>query len=348
MRFAKILLAVLMALGLAALSAVSYYLHVDQVYTSSVTGTLSIYNTDAQMEVLIFPTRGTFDLMVDGNISNAVYADSLTFLEIPGNSHISLSVSYVGTTPFSPGSHTVQARFVLPGNPPAGGNCMIYSGTPVTGLGDVQYRFSITAVGENTVVGNLRIFNPNAQYWRRSFPYGLAGRIFVDGVPPSGVLYLPFDVPICIDPGEEYVEEIYHQRAAPYTVGTHVADARLFLYDDIPVGIPVSFVVSPVAVNDPSIPPVQATQVWVSPNPLIRNTPMQITISGDKVPQADAIHILIYNVKGQRIAQTTLETNGKREIDAQINLPGAPAGLYIFKAQVGKELISGKFTVLSE
>jgi len=347
MRYAKYVMAIVAVLCFASLGALNFYLHVDHVYTSSLTGTLMIRNTDDQMEVLIFPSRGTFDLMVDGNISNVDYADSLTFLEIPANSNISLNVSYIGTTPFSQGSHHVRARYVLPGNPPAGGSSVIYYGTPVTGLDDVQYRFSITSVGAQSVVGNLRIFNPNTQYWKRSFPYGFAGRIFVDGVQPSGVLYLPFDIPIYIDPGEEYVEEIYHQTSTPYSVGTHVADARLFLSDDIPVSIPVNFVISPVANDDQSIPSVQETMVRFSPNPVKQHEPLHITFSGDGVRNSDQIEIRIYNLKGQRVAQTSLNGNGTNELSTVLNLHDAPAGTYIYQAQVGKEQIKGKFTVLA-
>jgi hypothetical protein len=72
----------------ASLAALNFLLHSFQVNTSSVSATLRITNSTDEDVVLTFPSAGTFDLMVDGNVTTIVYPDILTELTIPAHEFV--------------------------------------------------------------------------------------------------------------------------------------------------------------------------------------------------------------------------------------------------------------------
>lgn len=338
MKRMMVLIAVVLALSCSTVAALTFSLTINEVTSTSVTGTLMIYNYSEQDVLLQFPTAGTFDLMVDGNEPPFVYPGIITELLIPAQSNISKGVSYVSSTPFTPGSHIARARYVMAGNPPAGNARTFYYGTPLTEVYDIQYQFSITNVSTSSVTGTLSMHNPHSQYWMMSFPYTQVAKIFVDGQPPYGLDY-PMTVAICINPGQTHTEVIHHYSSSPYSVGNHIADARLFLSpDDVPVGQPQTFVVGPVDADDPIAPPLEPLSLKLSPNPC--RGPLNI-ISSSKQPQT----LSIYDLKGRKVFETV--TDGDFTWDGRDTLHRhCPAGIYLVKASQGARTASQRFVKL--
>ena len=338
MRCLKLFIALALIWSCVSLSALNFFLHSLQVNPSSVSATLRIGNTADEDVVLSFPSAGTFDLMVDGNVTNIVYPGILTELTIPAHDFINQSVSYVGSSAFTNGSHLVQARYVLPDNPPAGNPQTFYSGTPITDVYDLEYEFSIDSVGPASVSGTLSMHNPHSQYWTMGFGYATVARIFVDGQPPSGVVYLPMMIQVNIDPGDSYTETMYHYAYTPYSPGVHYAQAMLFLTDDIPVSPPVAFNVEAVEAHDETVPAVLPLSLKLGPNPC--RASLNIS-SSSKETQTFSI----YDLKGRKVYETI--SNGDFTWDGRdISQQHCPAGVYVIKASQGARTAIQRFVKL--
>lgn len=338
MKCLKLLFAFALIWSCAGLSALTFFLHSFQVNPSSVSATLRIGNTDDEDAVLSFPSAGTFDLMVDGNVTTVVYPGVLTELTIPAHGFVNQSVSYVGSQAFTNGSHIAQARYVLPDNPPAGNPQTFYAGTPITDVYDLEYEFNILNVGTSSVSGTLSMHNPHSQYWTMGFNYATVARIFVDGQPPSGVVYPPMMIQLYIDPGETHTEPISHYASAPYSPGVHYAQACLFLADDVPVSPPLAFNVEPVEADDPTIPAAVPLSLKLGPNPC---RDMLYISSSSKEPQT----ISIYDIRGRLVFETVF--NGEYEWDGRdISQLPCPSGIYIVQARQGARSVIRRFVKL--
>lgn len=338
MKCHKVLIVLALFWSCSSLAALNFFLHSFQVNPSSVSATLRITNPADEDVVLTFPSAGTFDLMVDGNVTTIVYPGVLTELTIPAHEFVNQSVSYVGSSAFTNGSHIAQARYVLPDNPPAGNPQTFYYGTPINDIYDLEYQFSIDSVDPGSVSGTLSMHNPHTQYWTMGFGYTVVARIFVDGQPPSGVVYPPMVIQVNIDPGETYTETIYHYAYAPYNPGVHYAQACLFLTDDVPVSLPLEFYVEPVAADDEITPPLQPLSLILGPNPC--RDILSIS-SSSKEHQTFSI----YNVRGRLVFETS--SLGDFEWDGRdlSQRPCSP-GIYILKARQGARTAIQRFVKL--
>ncbi len=322
----KLLLFVALVLFIAQLSALDISLYIQEVTAYSVSGTLLVSNPSSEDVILHFPSSGTFDLMVDGNVSDVVYLTILCDLLIPAGTTHSQIVQYVGIVPLSPGTHVAQARYVLPDNPPAGGpETFVYSSTPLSGINDLEYTFSVNSVGANGVSGTLQMHNPNYLPWMISFPNAIVARIFVDGEPPSE-LYPPMSINLQINPGETHSEEIHHSRNTPYAPGTHTAQACLFLQQNIPVGAATSFIIEPSQTETDVITIPQTFNVSVAPNP----GSSFFRVSSD-VKQLQTFSI--FDIKGRKVFETT--GTGEFTWDGKDHSNRiCPAGVYFVKAKL--------------
>ena len=333
----KMLLCLALVLICAHSGAIAFNLIIEEVNTSSVYGTLDILNLSDEDVVIEFPSAGTFDIMVDGNISEVFYPDMLTTLTIPSTSTISLNVSYVGSNTFGPGSHLCQTRYVLPGNPPAGRSRTFYVGTPITGIENLEYQFELTEVHEHGVTGRLQMYNRNQQHWVMEFPWALIARIFIDGQPEDAA-FQPMTTSLYIDPGETHIETIFLWTTQPFTAGWHTAQARLFLVDDPPVGGSVPFLIEPTAIQEEIAPAAQALRLNLYPNPCASD--MCISLNS-----RNPVWISIYDVKGRKMMET-LE-NGEFQWNG-LNMSGkpCPAGIYFVRARQGTESAVQRFVKL--
>lgn len=337
MRCYKVMVVFALLWSSASLAALNFLLHSFQVNTSSVSATLRITNSTDEDVVLTFPSAGTFDLMVDGNVTTIVYPDILTELTIPAHEFVNQPVSYVGSGAFTNGSYLAQARYVLPDNPPAGDPQTFYAGTPINDVYDLEYQFSIDSVSPYRVTGTLSMHNPHSQYWTMSFGYSTVARIFVDGQAPAAA-YFPIVCQLNIDPGETHTETIYHDAFTPYSPGTHYAQAYLFLTDDVPVSPPLAFYVEPVAVDDEITPPLQPLSLTLGPNPC---RDMLNISSSSKESQTFSI----YDLRGRLVYKTS--SLGDFEWDGRdISQRPCSPGIYILKAQQGARTAIRRFVKL--
>lgn len=337
MKSLKFLVCLAFVVVCTQIGAVSFYLQIDQVNPNSVSGRLSISNLSDEDIVLDFPTGGTFDLMVDGNLTNTFYPDPPTSITIPQHSTITRNVSYYGTTVFGSGSHVAQARYVLPGNPAAGQSRTFYVGTPLTGVENLDYQLEVLDVGSYGLSATLHMHNPNEQYWMMNFSNGAIARLYVDGH-PGAVLYPPIVIPLYIDAGETYNENISYGGDQLFSPGWHTAQARLFLADNPPVGAPFNFFVGTEASDEEIALPSQALQINLYPNPC--TTELKIS-SMDAKP----LNISIYNSKGRKV----METSGNGDLHWNGRDPSGkacPSGIYIVKARQGAKSAVQRFVKL--
>lgn len=320
------------------LTALEFSLTIDEVRPFYVSGTLLITNPGTQDVILEFPTAGNFDLMVDGNITSVVYPSILSAVLIPAEATISETVSYVGFTPLLPGSHVAQARAVLLGDPPVGNpQTFIYDPEPLSNVYDLEYDFSITSVSQEGISGTLQMYNPNQLPWQLSFPNAIVARIFVDDQAPSA-MYPPMSITVQINPGESHIEEIFHSRETGYSPGAHVAEARLFLNENIPVGAAQTFYVEPSSSEGTFTPELPMLSLKVGPNPCRDH----LTISSSS-KQLQIISI--YDIRGRKVFETSgsgdFTWNGR-----DYNQRACPAGLYYVIASQGDRTAIKRFVKL--
>jgi hypothetical protein len=337
MNAARMLACLVLALSAGNVAALYFHLQIDQVNPSSVSGTLHISNLEAEPVVLDFPTAGTFDLMVDGNLTTTNYPEVPTQLTIPATSTIAQNVTYVGSTAFSFGSHLAQARYVLPGNPPAGGTSIFYFGTPITGIENLEYQFSLDTVSENGVGGTLTMHNPHQQYWMMNFSMGATARLFVDGFPDLS-FSPPIVVSLCINPGETHTEQLWHTPLQPYGPGWHSAQARLYLTGDPPVGLPAPFFIGTSANPEELVPGAPDLRITVFPNPFSSRARISLN-------SGQPFRIAIFDAKGRKVRETSC--NGGFEWDGRDQAGKAcPAGVYVVKAGQGNRTAARRFVKL--
>lgn len=337
MKNVKLLLVLVVALGCASLAALDFSLSIDQVHPYSVSGTLLITNSSEQDVTLHFPSAGTFDLMVDGNAPAVVYPGILMDLTIPGGTTLSQGVGYVGLDPLTPGTHVARARYVLPDNPPAGNpQTFYYSSTP-SDIYDLDYRFTITDVGIDTLTGTLQMYNPTDQVWSMNFYTLSVARIYVDGSP--GIPYVPpMWNTLFIQPGETFSQQIHHNATNPFAPGTHIAEARLYQENDPLVGLPQSFYVTPTENHDELSPALEPYSLIIGPNPCIN----MLNISTNSKEHQT---YTIYDIKGRVVLRASSRGeyvwNG-RDMAQKL----CPAGIYFIKAGMGNKSTVQRFVKL--
>jgi hypothetical protein len=340
MRRMTLLMIVAIAMMSGSLAALEFSLTIDQVNPYMVHGTLSISNPTSQDVLLEFPSAGTFDLMVDGNASAVTYPSILTNLLIPADSTTPHAVSFVGFNPLTPGTHVAQAIYVLLDNPPAGEpQTFIYDPTPLSNISDLEYDFSVTSVGQQGMTGSLQMYNPNSLPWELSFPNSIVARIFVDGEAPS-TMYPPMSITVEINPGGFHTEEIFHVSDTPYSPGAHIAEARLFLNDDIQVGAAQTFVVEPSAAEDEIAPPLPMLSLKVGPNPCRDH--LSVSSSSKRIQTFS-----IYDIKGRKV----FETSGPGEFiwdGRDFSQRVCPPGLYYIKTRLEDQHAIKRFVKLQQ
>lgn len=275
--------------------ALTQYLRINTVNSTTVHATLSLYNFANTQHVIIFPSTGTFELMVDNQVEEVGYFDILTTITVPANGLVQIPLSYHSPTVFTNDVHVAQARYVLPGNPPAGNPTTFVYGPALSDVNDVNFTLEIDTIGSSGVYGTLIIENPNDNYWRVGFPTLEQARLLVDGDNPA-VLTGQMGTTLTIAAHASVELEVSHYQSYAYAAGEHIIQAQLLCSGDPYVGDPISFTVQPTSNDDDQAHPVPALELSSYPNPFNPSTSLSFSLK-----DAGMLRLQIYNQKGQKV-----------------------------------------------
>ena len=100
--------------------------------------------------------------------------------------------------------------------------------------------------------------------------------------------------------------------------------------------------------NDDPIAPQLIDQLLMrlSPNPVRTNDEIKISLSGLGKNGRMPITIEIFNIKGQVIYRTEVNSISSNELVRSINLSNYTSGLYLCRARTGDQTNMKKFTII--
>lgn len=87
-------------------------------------------------------------------------------------------------------------------------------------------------------------------------------------------------------------------------------------------------------------------QMRLSPNPVLTNAEIIISISGVDINRGVPLIVEIFNLKGQVIHRSEKNSTSSYELVSTVNLANTPSGVYICRARIGNMSTSKKFTII--
>jgi len=128
--------------------------------------------------------------------------------------------------------------------------------------------------------------------------------------------------------------------SAPFEEGTwpsHDFRGYLFIYTGNP---------GMVATDDPHAPQLSNTmQMRLSPNPVLNDGKVKISLSGLDRGKGIPLKVEIYNLKGQLVQKAEFRAPSNA-VSIPFDLSKYPSGVYICRASVGSQAVSKKFTII--
>jgi len=87
-------------------------------------------------------------------------------------------------------------------------------------------------------------------------------------------------------------------------------------------------------------------QMRLSPNPVLTNAEIIISISGVDINRGVPLIVEIFNLKDQVIHRSEKNSTSSYELVSTVNLANTPSGVYICRARIGNMSTSKKFTII--